>query len=384
MSIESIQAEFDGVLAEWSNIARASVAREDVCNQDAISVERLVARHPYEQIEREIQSRVAAMEEEQQNNTASAHGAQWPSNAIAQAADECGSELGVPMVKYSELHQQRERSGLQSCRSVKRQKSRATTEKTSLQEFVNPLNQQPKHPRGRLCTSCGRYCQAVHDLTTPLDECILSVSVYHPCQPKIEQQILVLGSQRLTDLKDKIYCLKDRVYRSLLNEGAAQSSFFFIQNTFYNDTRLPTAHKASSVILEWARSHWRTTDPPAVLEERVMEEAVMSELPVLPREQYLMCHMGNCEHLVVFDQVEMVHSEAVSSTGSFPVQVYQPPRKLRKCTICNIHVAVKETRSDELAPCDPCFFCNVCYRQLHYSEEGELLYNYTVYDYHHD
>jgi snRNA-activating protein complex subunit 3 len=32
------------------------------------------------------------------------------------------------------------------------------------------------------------------------------------------------------------------------------------------------------------------------------------------------------------------------------------------------------TISDKLAPENPCFFCDQCYRPFHYSEEGALLY----------
>ena len=40
---------------------------------------------------------------------------------------------------------------------------------------------------------------------------------------------MVLGSQYLYELREKIYCLTDQL------EGDSKGSFFFIENTFYND-----------------------------------------------------------------------------------------------------------------------------------------------------
>jgi len=43
----------------------------------------------------------------------------------------------------------------------------------------------------------------------------------------------VLGTQYLSELKDKLYCLSDH----LVGGKNYPSSFFYIENTFYNDFR---------------------------------------------------------------------------------------------------------------------------------------------------
>eukprot|EP00656_Telonema_subtile_P027204 TRINITY_DN29239_c0_g1_i1.p1 TRINITY_DN29239_c0_g1~~TRINITY_DN29239_c0_g1_i1.p1 ORF type:complete len:252 (+),score=57.67 TRINITY_DN29239_c0_g1_i1:77-832(+) len=244
---------------------------------------------------------------------------------------------------------------------------------------------------GRSCADCGRAsCPLVCRVPSLYNESVLTVAIYHPIQNKLQQQILVLGSQTLADLKDKIYCLKDEVYSNLLPPDLnATSSFFFIENVFYNDMRLAHSQKTSSVIIEWAaKTSWPvtklTTDDPVELVEKNMQDAFLKDIPIAVGEQYMFCHQGNCEHLVVFEQMEAVHWERIANIEEYPLQVLAN-HKLRKCSICNVHVAVKETRHDDLAPEDPCFFCEVCYRQLHYSEDGELLYQgFEVYEYHHE
>ena len=47
------------------------------------------------------------------------------------------------------------------------------------------------------------------------------------------QEFLVLGSQRLTELRDKIFCQSDEMRVS----SNANSGYFFIEGVFYDDLR---------------------------------------------------------------------------------------------------------------------------------------------------
>ena len=71
-------------------------------------------------------------------------------------------------------------------------------------------------------------------------ELIFDFAIYHPSKNVKTQQISIKSSCSLHDLKDKIYCVLDeiycKIYLNLANE--TQMSFFFIENSFYNDTRL--------------------------------------------------------------------------------------------------------------------------------------------------
>lgn len=93
----------------------------------------------------------------------------------------------------------------------------------------------------------------------------------HP--PNFHQQFLVLGSQFLTELRDKIFCrcnfgpfkdisespfdLPDEEQvdeKPLQDEELSDPGFFFIHDTFYNDHRLQN-HDYSQVIIDWSKKH---------------------------------------------------------------------------------------------------------------------------------
>ena len=95
-------------------------------------------------------------------------------------------------------------------------------------------------------------CQSRHHQPPPIS----------PPQKRRDTQMLVLGSQLLTELRDKILCFRDFIvdqdysedptkfnHHSLIRgdpPNRSKSAFFFIHNTFYNDRRHPNSQDLSA------------------------------------------------------------------------------------------------------------------------------------------
>ena len=88
-------------------------------------------------------------------------------------------------------------------------------------------------------------------------ELIYNFAVYHPLKNTKSQQIEVLGSSTLSQLRDKIYCVIDEIddhynktiNNSFMNEDNLRKfgSFFFIENNFYNDLRKTNLNLSSKI-----------------------------------------------------------------------------------------------------------------------------------------
>ncbi len=76
-------------------------------------------------------------------------------------------------------------------------------------------------------------------------EVILKLSLFHQRSFKKTQEFIVFGSQPLTALRDRIYCLSD----TALDGAHTPSSCMFIENRFYNDLRDRRAIKYSEYVL---------------------------------------------------------------------------------------------------------------------------------------
>ncbi|CAI5460266.1 unnamed protein product [Closterium sp. Yama58-4] len=83
-------------------------------------------------------------------------------------------------------------------------------------------------------------------------EVVLRVEVLQQEKRQLKgQEFLVLGSQPLTALRDRIYCLHDRIARE--HGKSVPSGCFCIEDVFYDDMRQSGAVRYSAVILKWNR-----------------------------------------------------------------------------------------------------------------------------------
>jgi snRNA-activating protein complex subunit 3 len=106
-----------------------------------------------------------------------------------------------------------------------------------------------------------------------------------------------------------------------------------------------------------------------------MEDYTFADLTIRLGAQYLFCHQGNCEHIIVFNDVRFTHDQDTKNANAYPVNLFQTKIRRRKCRLCDIYPAKYVTYGDRLAPENPCFYCERCYRPLHFTSDGKLLYN---------
>ncbi|KAH7816924.1 putative snRNA-activating protein complex subunit 3-like protein [Monocercomonoides exilis] len=223
---------------------------------------------------------------------------------------------------------------------------------------------------------------APEERTIGPNEVIITVALYHPSKLLKQQEFQVLGSQSLTALRDRLYCLADY----LMDGQQTKSGFFLIENTFYNDMRLPENMDYSKFISDWVNDKSRFTIPSVgMFSSKRMEDTTFLDLTIKIGQPYLYVHQGSCEHNIVFTEARLATPMDVQTYSSYPRHIFQAKIRRRKCKICDIFPARYVTYQDRMATEDPFFFCEHCYRPLHYDFEGRVLYNdFEVFPYYHE
>lgn len=226
-------------------------------------------------------------------------------------------------------------------------------------------------------------------------ESILSVNILYPVifnkhrEHKPYQTVLVLGSQKLTELRDSICCVSDLQIGGEFSNAPDQapehiskdlykSAFFYFEGTFYNDKRYPECRDLSRTIIEWSESHDRGYGK---FQTARMEDFTFNDLNIKLGFPYLYCHQGDCEHVVVITDIRLVHHDDCLDRTLYPLLTKKHWLWTRKCFVCKMYTARWVTNNDTFAPEDPCFFCDVCFRMLHYDSEGNKLGEFLAYPY---
>uniref|UniRef100_A0A3Q3IJB5 snRNA-activating protein complex subunit 3 n=1 Tax=Monopterus albus TaxID=43700 RepID=A0A3Q3IJB5_MONAL len=231
----------------------------------------------------------------------------------------------------------------------------------------------------------GRKPEVVADLI-PEGEVILTINVYYPAV--FEKHPFKLTKMRITMFifkLDAICCVSDlQVYGEFSNtpdiapdfvsKDHFKSAFFFFEGVFYNDMRFPECQDISMTTIEWAKA---CKFPP--YRQAKMEDTRFMDLKVKVGFPYLYCHQGDCEHLVIFTDVRLVlcflyHCSAAAQLCD-PVSFKTHSKLVLNCK------TVWFTTNDQFAPCDPCLFCDKCFRMLHYDAEGKKLGQFLAYPY---
>lgn len=250
-------------------------------------------------------------------------------------------------------------------------------------------------------------------------EIVVHLTVYLPQAPSTPgEEWLVLGSQPLTLLRDALYCLIEQNMRAVEEQENASrlnglhqdklrlvenSSYFYFEGTFYIDRRESNVHDLSRSLRSYLAAENIAAPPHPVSQSgdntilstsfstRPMEETLFEDLYIRLGSGVagLYCHLGGCEHLVVVKDVRMHNPDVDPSlTSQYPYQIRVPSRtlvSLRYCEVCDRHAAQKVTYEDKKAPHTPFFWCNECFRLMHYDAQGHAKYtDYKVFPYLHD
>ncbi|CAL7943083.1 unnamed protein product [Xylocopa violacea] len=197
----------------------------------------------------------------------------------------------------------------------------------------------------------------------------------------------VLGSQTLAQLRDKISCIADHSISKECSENldnaigpmakdVYKSGFFFIEDTFYNDTRDPANIDYSKVIREWARRRPKL----GPFKTAIMEECRIDSLCLRFGFPWVYKHQGGCEHLIVFSDARLVNSNDDLGITKYPRAVRLRPMFSRFCMICGVYNVQWITMEHERVPHNPCYFCDMCFKSYNYID-GKKVGKFEAYAY---
>ncbi|KAL4449459.1 hypothetical protein ABPG77_007103 [Micractinium sp. CCAP 211/92] len=236
-------------------------------------------------------------------------------------------------------------------------------------------------------------------------EVVLQVALHVPQAPQfISQEWLVLGSQKLTELQDSLFCVADDNIAAVEKEENAHlarngqpllqlrkpSAYFYIEGTFYNDLRHPQAEDYSAPIRQYNRKEGIPA-PPHPVPGSTRTDVTTTEFTTARMQDasfeslwlrlgsgagYLYCHQGGCEHLLTFQDVRIFDPSCDPPLRQhYPFRLTAPQHTIiRDCEVCGTRAAKRVTYDDRAAPHTPFFWCEDCFRLMHYDEQGSALY----------
>lgn len=179
----------------------------------------------------------------------------------------------------------------------------------------------------------------------------------------------------------------------ILIEKSDTSSYFFINNTFYNDLRLPTSKDLSKEIIDTQEKKLKRKmteqeqppDPSEYFKTQNMQDSKFEELEIAIGKPYLYRHQSSCDHLLIFNDIRLKDSSDFALDHIYPINIFQNRIKRKRCDGCFLYFAKIMCFNDKMQSQDPSYFCEKCYVRLHFDNEDQVkVKNFQVYPYIHE
>lgn len=238
----------------------------------------------------------------------------------------------------------------------------------------------------------------------PFQDVLINVRVYEPFaykrgentnrKPRLSQEFLVLGRQKLTELRDKIYCYCrfgpfkdisddfDGIQKTTLDEpeetftcNTNEPGFFFITDTFYNDYRA-TSTDNSAEIREWMERQ-KDFDQ---MQVKSMDDTRFSDLNLRVGFPQLYRHNVDCEHVISFTDIRLLAPDDALKSSDYPMLRCISGTKMIICDICGVIEASFVIRKSSSHLQDPSFLCKKCFISFHYVN-GKKVGNFQAFRY---
>ena len=199
----------------------------------------------------------------------------------------------------------------------------------------------------------------------------------------------LLSSNSLAELRDAIKCPKDfevpgdfslapnDVSKVATAKELLPSGLFFIEDTFYVDSRSLKAQDYSKQIVDWLRKKGCTEEFPV----KSMTRTKLVDLKLRLGMPYVYIHQGSCEHVMQFTDIRLITPEDTQTRSVYPIQISSCFPKLAICNACQTRAVRWMVVNSTLSPSDPAHYCDVCFKMMHYESSGNKTSEFQAFQY---
>jgi len=197
-------------------------------------------------------------------------------------------------------------------------------------------------------------------------------------------QLQLLSSQSLGIVLSKLPCLTEWAVENIVGKAAKNPHdvFFLIENCFYDDELEPGKRPSDKYYHALLKARPETVESlvPSLSRDCNVKRASLlhtrwQDIKVRMNQPYLLVHYGFCQHQVTVTDIRIHNTKMDPPPSAFPRILQAPRTRHKRCRVCECYYATHMTVDDKLAPENPCYWCDTCFKDFHQRPDtGEFWY----------
>ncbi|KAF7306115.1 Expansin-like EG45 domain-containing protein [Mycena chlorophos] len=190
---------------------------------------------------------------------------------------------------------------------------------------------------------------------------------------------VILSSQTLGDLFDVIHCPSTELREEIIEDGnfvgyekdkppTRPGAVIVIEGEAFGDGE--SEFDYAEKLIQHLKTIGKETEPAIKKAPTAMHDTALGTLSLRVGEPYYLLHHGNCEHLIVVEEIRQQHPSDPASGYPRTTQISFPSIDL--CRACNKIPAVWSIVNDERLGESPCFMCESCWKTMGESQDTRV------------
>lgn len=130
----------------------------------------------------------------------------------------------------------------------------------------------------------------------------------------------------------------------------------------------------AEIMQKWAKAHSHS------IEQILSIDTQLLDLEVRIGEPYIFQHLGRCEHLFIFNEINFAQTNDCLGKSNYPRIISIAKEKLKNCLFCNKCIAnIVMVNTDDRTPVTVNHMCETCFISYNYDIVGDKVADFKAY-----
>lgn len=160
----------------------------------------------------------------------------------------------------------------------------------------------------------------------------------------------------------------------ITNNDLKHALFYINKNIYVDNLQNGVTKTHAKAMKEWAQTHGHSIGNILSLDTKLLD------LEVRIGEPYVYQHLGQCEHLFIFNEIAFAQTNSCLGQHNYPRVINVAKEKLKNCIFCSKNISsIVMVCDDDRTPVSINHMCEPCFISYNFDRFDDKISNFKAY-----